>query len=263
MVAINDPSIVDKVVRGWFDEARELILATMQEHLQVSAKAARNDLVTNVDKAVEQLYIKLIHEFDSQAQIVSEEGFGDRVQSLAGAVWFVDPIDGTMNFVKQHNEFASMLALYVDGAPVWAGILDVMQNQLIHGGPAIGVYRNGQPLPALVDEALTEGIIQLSGARLVAQQYAFPQIARQALGFRVNGSAGISFINVFLGRCVGYSSRMKPWDFAAGVALAKSLGLTVGVIDETQLDMLSSETVLVATKKAMADIQAITSVTIS
>jgi myo-inositol-1(or 4)-monophosphatase len=50
---------------------------------------------------------------------------------------------------------------------------------------------------------------------------------------------------------------MRPWDFAAGVTLAKSLGLRVGTIDEQPMNMLVSGSVLVATDKAYADIMAL------
>lgn len=30
---------------------------------------------------------------------------GEDVKSLEGPVWIIDPIDGTMNFVKQHRHF--------------------------------------------------------------------------------------------------------------------------------------------------------------
>ena len=39
----------------------------------------------------------------------------DRDQDLAtyqGLVWIIDPLDGTLNFVKQKDHFASMLAVY-------------------------------------------------------------------------------------------------------------------------------------------------------
>ena len=59
------------------------------------------------------------------------------------------------------------------------------------------------------------------------------------------------------GKAVAYLSRMRPWDFAAGVVLAKSLGLKVGTIDERPLNMLVSGSVLVATEKTYDDIKEI------
>ena len=54
---------------------------------------------------------------------------------LAGLVFFVDPIDGTMNFVKQQAHFAIMIGVYQDGEPVVGAIMDVMRNEVLSGGP--------------------------------------------------------------------------------------------------------------------------------
>lgn len=246
---------LDQMVIQWFGQARDLIIQRMAEHFEVEHKTSRSDLVTSVDREVEQLYISLIRQADPQARILSEEGYGDDLGDLSGHVWFIDPIDGTMNFVKQQSDFASMLALYIDGQPVLGWIMNVMDDELIHGGPAIGVKLNAVELPALPNTALKDGLVYLSGARLLQGQYNFPAIAKAALSYRVYGSAGISLCQIFLGRAVAYASRLKPWDFAAGLVLAKGLGLKATLIDGDPINMLSSGTVLVATTQAYTDIQ--------
>lgn len=248
---------LDLQVLKWLHTARSLIIQRMSENFQVETKASRSDLVTSVDREVEQLYVELIRQADPDTSIISEEGYGDHPQDLAGHVWFIDPIDGTMNFVKQQSEFASMLALYIDGEPILGWIMDVMADDIIHGGPEVGVAMNETRLPAVQNVGLADGIIYLSGARLLHNQFDFQAIARSALSYRVYGSAGISFIQVLLGRAVGYASRMKPWDFAAGVALGAGQGLTARLIDGSNINMLSSGTVLLATTQAFADIQLI------
>lgn len=87
--------------------------------------------------------------------------------------------------------------------------------------------------------------------------FGYDEIAKSALGYRVIGAAGPSFIRVLRGQAVGYSSKMMSWDFAAGQVLAKTLGLIVSDIDGKQLDMLSSNIVLVATNRAHRDILAL------
>ena len=89
---------------------------------------------------------------------------------------------------------------------------------------------------------------------LIANKFNFQTIEAQSLGSRVLGSAGIEFSRVILGKQVGYASTLKPWDFAAGNALAMVLGLMVDRIDGSPLNMLKSGVVLVATKKAFATI---------
>lgn len=248
---------LDQQVLGWLQEARLSILDQLKQPMQVNQKTSHRDLVTNVDKRIEQFYIKKIHDFMPNASVISEEGYGDEVTKLDGDVWFVDPIDGTLNFVEQHHEFATMLALYHDGKPVLAWIMDVMNNEVVHGGPTIGVFVNKQHVDGFADKALSDGLIVMSGARLLGNQIGLPEIAKEALGFRVYGSAGISYCHVMKGQALGYISVMKPWDFAPGIALALTLGLAVTDVDGHAVDMLSSGTVVVSTPSSHEDIMRI------
>lgn len=85
-------------------------------------------------------------------------------------------------------------------------------------------------------------------------QFHQQEIAKRATGLRMYGSAGIELIHVIKGQLGGYSSHLKPWDIAAGRVIAEELGLEVKTIDDQPFNVLSSNNVLVATKKVCQDI---------
>lgn len=245
---------IDITVQSWMAEMRQLVLQELEKPREISHKNGPKDLVTNVDRLVEEFYVEKIHALMPNAHIMSEEGFGDDVTDMSGDVWFVDPIDGTTNFVAQKNEFASMLAWYRDGEPMLAWIMDVMGNELLHGGPEVGVYLNERLLTKVPDMPLEEGLMVVSGGRLLRGELHIPEIAKASLGYRVYGSAGMTFLYMCTGRAIGYVTKMQPWDFAAGIMLAKALGFNVGTIDGDSLNMILSGTVLVATPLAFNQI---------
>ncbi|MDT6980403.1 inositol monophosphatase family protein [Levilactobacillus zymae] len=242
-------------VEALLRKARRQVMAKMQQTLTVDEKTGRKDLVTNVDKGNEQFLIQAIRQLDPQAQVLGEEGFGDRVTSVQGRLWVVDPIDGTMNFVKQRDNFAMMIGIYQDGVGQLGFIYDVMNDVLYHGGPQVGgVWANQQRLSAPANLALADGLIGMSSP-LVIKDIAHTQaIVHASAGMRIYGSAGIEMINIMLGKTLGYISYLKPWDFAAGQVLLNTLGVRTSTIDGQPLDMLSSNLVLVATKQAQRDI---------
>ena len=90
------------------DDVRQQTLAAMTQELNVGTKNNPRDLVTNVDRANETFLNTKIRAFDPEAH--SEEGFGDQQLDIRH-VWFVDPIDGTMNLTKKIR-FAIMIGLY-------------------------------------------------------------------------------------------------------------------------------------------------------
>ncbi len=104
------------------------------------------------------------------------------------------------------------------------------------------------------DLFLDQGLLDVSGRMLIRNYRNVAQVAEKSMGVRVYGSAGIGFIHVLTGKTVGYCSHLHPWDHAAGKILAKAHGLSVKSIDDNELDVLSSNDVLVATKNAKNDI---------
>ena len=115
-------------------EVRDQTLQLMNDPLAIDTKSSANDLVTNVDRQNELVIRKRLAEIDPESRIVGEEeSFHHQIdQNLDGHVWIIDPIDATLNFVKQRDHFAIMLALYCDGQPTLGYIMDVMNRRLYH-----------------------------------------------------------------------------------------------------------------------------------
>ncbi|GAW63807.1 myo-inositol-1(or 4)-monophosphatase [Ligilactobacillus acidipiscis DSM 15836] len=246
-------------VTKWFHEARNRILEGRARGLDVQNKTSRLDLVTNIDKEIERFFREKINENFSDSAILGEEGNKADFKSSKGLFWVIDPIDGTMNFVKQAADFASMIAIYQDQKPLLGFIYDVIHDRLYWGGPGIGVYCNKEQLPAPKNIQLKDGLLGVNGPMMLTNYHNLQEVIRKSAGARIYGSAGIEFIHVLTGQCVGYLSHLRPWDYAAGSILAESLNLSVKTIDGKLLDVVSSEDVLVATKNAYIEISALMS----
>lgn len=230
----------------------------MNASYYIDTKTDYTDLVTTIDRENEQLINRQLRLIDPESKILSEEGFGDKtITSLAGHLWIVDPIDGTMNFVKQHNNFAVMLALYVDGVPTLGYIMDVINNRLYHGMRGEGVYVNDHKLSAPANLGLQGSLLAMNRGLVLGDDQSLKKVAREAIGLRMYGSAGVEMIGVITGQLGGYISHLKPWDLAAGRMLAEELGLVVKSIDGSSINVLSSNLVLVATSQVSRDIRQI------
>ncbi len=255
MAEINELDLnAQKIIRQAGQNAHD----KMNDSYQIDTKTNYTDLVTTIDRENEQLINEQIRKIDPDSRILSEEGLGDRqITDLHGHIWIVDPIDGTMNFVKQHNNFAVMLALYIDGVPMLGYILDVINNRLYHGQRGKGVYVDKQRLHAPADLGLKESLLTMNRTLTLGGTPALKKIAQEAMGLRMYGSAGMEMIGVITGQLGGYISNLKPWDLAAGRMLAEELGLVVKSIDGSSINVLSSNLVLVATRQVSRDIRQI------
>lgn len=89
-----------------------MALAGFRRNVKVSTKADRT-LVTEIDQSIERMVrSRLKAEFPGCGIVGEEEG---TESSGASICWYVDPIDGTHNFVRGIPVFATMLAVALDG----------------------------------------------------------------------------------------------------------------------------------------------------
>ena len=225
----------------------------------VETKSGRRDLVTGEDKKVEKLIIELIKEKYPDAQFFSEEGYGDKLENLDGLVFFIDPIDGTMNFVKSCDDFASMIGVYLDGEPLVGAIVDVMNDNYYIGGTNVGVYKNKKKLKNLKSSSLDQSLVTISAGLLGTNDHNVQEVARESSGLRIYGSAGIIFTKIIQGKENLYISKLSPWDFAAGRVLVEALGGKLTNIDGEPVDMLKSQIVIVGTESIISEVLNITS----
>lgn len=231
-------------------EKVKMQLRTNPHFDSVKTKSNQNDLVTNRDIQIEKEIVAYLNEKFPNAKIISEEGFGNHPLDLSGLVFFVDPIDGTMNFVKSHDQFASMIGVYNNGQPLFGAILDVIQDQIYYCGPSIGAFVNNQKIPILADPPLNEVLITVSNHLLQSEMPKYQKLVAKSSGLRILGSAGIVFTRLLLGKEYLYIGKFKPWDLAAGLAIGQAIGINATTIDEKPINMIKSQLVIVGTRCA-------------
>ena len=94
------------------DVADEIALRHFRRELDIQAKPDRT-LVTAADKEIEEVIRARIRDRFADHGLVGEE-YGEEM-ATAEARWYIDPIDGTHNFVRGVPLFGTLLALEVDG----------------------------------------------------------------------------------------------------------------------------------------------------
>ena len=87
-----------------------------QKKLTVVFKPDNQGPVTNADIAIDHYLVLELGKQFSGDRIVSEESFSKKDPFIAeGRTWFVDPIDGTANYIANGVDFAVMIGLTLDG----------------------------------------------------------------------------------------------------------------------------------------------------
>ena len=96
----HDPELVSELLNlctAIASEAAGLVAERRASISSVDTKSSATDVVTDVDRAAEELIVERILAARPNDGIVGEEGTG--IVGSSGIDWIVDPIDGTTSFV--------------------------------------------------------------------------------------------------------------------------------------------------------------------
>jgi myo-inositol-1(or 4)-monophosphatase len=201
---------------------------------QVDFKHAK-DLVTEMDRKAEDLILGEIREKFPTHSILSEES-----GSLPGSAdheWFIDPLDGTINYAHNYPAFCVSIAYRDSDGLKLAAIYDPMQDELFSAERDNGATLNGKPTKVTTVEEMHLALLGTSfpaadSALLEKNNRVFVHISGLAQTIRRNGSAALDLAYVAAGRLDGYwQLGNNPWDFAAGALLIQEAGGVVVGLD--------------------------------
>ncbi|SIS38076.1 inositol monophosphatase family protein [Salimicrobium flavidum] len=245
-----DKQQIFQKAKSWVLEAGKHIRENIGEPLHIETKSNPDDLVTQMDQDTEQFFADKIRTEYPEHRLFGEEGMGDDIFDLNGVVWIVDPIDGTMNFVHQQQNFAISVGVFEDGVGEIGIIYDVMNDNLYTAVRDEGAHLNGKLLPGLsVERPLKRSIFSLNTTWLLDENKrvdakGIRELVKRLRSTRSYGSAALEFAYVAEGLLDGYvTMSLMPWDIAAGKVIVEEVGGVVTTGDGKPLSMLDRTSV--------------------
>lgn len=198
-----------------------------RDSYQVKQKQDR-DFVTEVDQLAESIIIKEIRKHYPNHGIVAEESAP--INPDADIQWYIDPLDGTTNFIHGYPHFCISIAAWQKGKPLLAVVHDPMRDETFEAKNGGGAFLNRRRLRVSscvkVKNALfASGLPPYRREGLDDFQTRMDACMRHADGYRRGGSAALDLAYVAAGRIDAYwEAGLKPWDIAAGVLLVQEAG---------------------------------------
>jgi myo-inositol-1(or 4)-monophosphatase len=221
--------------------AGDLLLAHCGAVTGLDRKAG-TELVSDIDRRSEELLLTEIRRLFPDDAIEAEEGGASA--GASGRTWYIDPLDGTTNYVHGHPFFAVSLAVADAGVPllgvVYAPYLDQLFVAGRGGGARLLRPRAGEErrLPPRGDVGLTESLLAtgfpyIRDARVDRNLAAIGRFLHGGChGIRRCGSAAIDLAHTAAGLLDGFwEFGLRPWDTAAGTVIARETGCNVTALD--------------------------------
>ncbi len=186
--------------------------------------------VSIADKKCSELIVAGIAAAFPDDVVISEEAPDDRDRMTAARVWYIDPIDGTKDYIRGREGFAVMIGLCVDGVPVVGAVYHPLGDRLFAATPAGATfYSPGAPPRALhVSDVTDTASVRMVSAR--SKYGGMADTVKNALDIRHDrqiGSIGLKLALIALAEFdlyVNPSPRCKAWDTCAPEAILRAAG---------------------------------------
>ena len=235
MLSLENLAAVAAIARG----AGEIILRHFAAPIPTTLKTSRIDIVTAADTETETYVVRELRRRFPDHHIVGEEGGGQGASAgTAPYHWFVDPIDGTVNFAAKLPHFCVSIGLATpDRQPLLGVIYDPMRRELFTAVRGGGAQLNGEPLRVtqtaeLVDAVIASGFPYDKHTNPDNNLKEWSAFMMKIRGERRLGSAALDLGYVAAGRLDGYwEQNLKPYDAMAGMLLVREAG---GVVTDYQ-----------------------------
>ncbi|NPA93368.1 MAG: inositol monophosphatase [Chloroflexi bacterium] len=211
-------------------QAGVILRAGYGQHHTITSKSHAIDLVTETDRQSEAFLLESIRNRWPEHSILAEESGAHRGD---GSLWYIDPLDGTVNFAHGVPIFSVSIAYAEDGMVRLGVVYDPMRDECFSAERGRGAFLNGQPLRVSQTDALGRALL-VTGFPYDTWENPdnnldnFARFAVRSQGVRRLGSAALDLCYVAAGRFDGYwEIRLKPWDVAAGGLIASEAGALV------------------------------------
>lgn len=214
-------------------EAAELVAGGYRSRPHADKKG-RTDLVTHFDRASEDLVVARLAALTPDIPVVAEErSFADPAAESARAerLWYVDPIDGTTNFVHGHPFWCVAVGLMENDVPVAGAVVAASLGVSWSGfvGERGDARRNGERCRVSETGALEDSLIATGFPQVRtgpdSNFDSFIAVKRAAQAVRRCGSAAMDLCLVADGTYDGYwERRLHAWDTVAASAIVLAAG---------------------------------------
>jgi myo-inositol-1(or 4)-monophosphatase len=221
-------------LEGWLSLAEEVarsagkFLAGSRSRVEVVANLGK-DIKLSHDRESEERIVRLLREHSDFPILSEEQGLIPGRATDQEMRWIVDPLDGSLNYLRGIPFCCVSVGLWKGDAPVLGAIYDFDREELFTGiaesgawlnGTAIRVSRTKDPGDAVLCTGFPVGM-DLAPSTLLA----FVEQVRRYKKVRLFGSAALSLAYVAAGRVDAYCERdIRLWDVAAGLAIVRGAG---------------------------------------
>ena len=230
-------------------EAGKILRRCHLEQREIIQKTDHQDLVTFWDRKIEQQLRHSILTAFPQDSIVGEE-YPPQGNCDRKVTWYLDPIDGTTNFINQRQNYAISMGCWEGTNPLFGLVLDVERETLYWAKHGDGAWQDQTQIHTSDRRELAELLLTTPGLQYTflephPYQERMIRLSRKVRGVRCLGSVALELCEVAAGRAdLFVTMRSSPWDHNAARIILEEAGGAVFTMEGDELPLDQKSTVL-------------------
>jgi len=209
------------------ERAGELALEVYRSEFGIDYKGS--DPVTEADRRVNTYLTEAIQAAFPNDLVVGEESA--QASDIQGdRIWFIDPVDGTADFVKRNGEWSIMVGLVVEGKPRVGMVFQPATSDLYYASSGAGAWHQigsaRRQLRVSDDDNLTHAMVVQSRShpdKLVGRLMSNLGLHREYQ----HGSLGCKLAQIAEHRAdlyLNFSGKCHMWDVAGPEVILREAG---------------------------------------
>ncbi len=191
------------------------------------------DLVTDYDLLTEEFILDALKKDFPDYRLIGEESHSEKENYHAPKAIYIDPIDGTTNFVHGIPHLAISMGIWENGVPRMAVIYNPILEEMFWAQTGEGAYCNGVKLSVSSQADLQQSLIGTGFPYAKVNQgieykwviQSITNLLPHIRDIRRLGAAALDLCYLAEGKTDAfYEIDLKPWDVAAGILILLEAG---------------------------------------
>jgi myo-inositol-1(or 4)-monophosphatase len=213
---------------GW---RRDIASGTSRSTMTAATKSSRTDVVTLHDRAAEATIVAALATRRPDDAIIGEEG--TQRAGTSGLSWFLDPIDGTTNFLYGLPLWSTSVGVADAEGTVAGAVFVPATGELFAAARGDGATRNGESIQASREADASLALVATGfgylPARRSEQARRLAMLIENIRDIRRGGSAALDLCYAAAGMVDAYfEDGLNSWDVVAGELIAREAGCRTG-----------------------------------
>lgn len=230
------------IIKDLACQAGDAVLEIYKREYKVVEKEDNQGPVTEADLAANKIILEGLKKYFPQDAVLSEESPDNLVRLDKKRVWCVDPIDGTLEFIKKNDEFSIQIGLIQNQRPIFGVVYMPALKIMVYGGPSIGAFKECEDKTEELQIKPKENISDL--IMVVSRSHPSKVLddLKEKIGFKKEiafGSIGGKVITIVSGKAdffIHANPNTKEWDTCAPEAVLMGAGGQMSDLSDSVLN---------------------------